>query len=232
MKMKSPLIRFLAGGGLLAVASLCLAGEPFPGQPPDGQLVSTQEKAADLFERSDYERALFIYRHELAPRGDKFAQYMVGYMYASGRGVDTDVVEASAWYQLAAERGEKSFVKVHDNLWEGMSEEEQIAATDRHAALQAELSDRVVVVRLIEKDILYLRTRNSNQLTINSGFGQQTTERLSDYKRACRRLEQRLRYLERSLEHDTSVTDADREYLDALRQEAELEMTRFEDSLN
>lgn len=45
---------------------------------------SLQEKAEDLFDRGEYERAHFIYRRDLAPIGDKYAQYMLGWMYAEG----------------------------------------------------------------------------------------------------------------------------------------------------
>ena len=75
-----------------------------------------QAKAEELFERGNYRRAHFIYRHELAPIGDKYAQYMLGYMAQSGLGVNKDPVVASAWYRLAAERKSPEFVAVRDEL--------------------------------------------------------------------------------------------------------------------
>ncbi len=53
-----------------------------------------QRKVDQLFERGDYERAYFIYRNELAPAGDKYAQYMVGFMHLTGMGIDEDPVAA------------------------------------------------------------------------------------------------------------------------------------------
>ena len=38
---------------------------------------------------------MFIYREELAPLGDKYAQYMIGYMHEHGKGVDKDPAVAS-----------------------------------------------------------------------------------------------------------------------------------------
>lgn len=37
--------------------------------------------------------------------GDRDAQYMLGFMYAYGRGVEKDEVEAVKWYRMAAEQG-------------------------------------------------------------------------------------------------------------------------------
>ena len=39
-----------------------------------------QSKAEQLFERGDYQRARIIYLNDLAPFGDKYAQYMLGFM--------------------------------------------------------------------------------------------------------------------------------------------------------
>lgn len=49
--------------------------------------VRIQAKAESLYLQGHWERAQFIYEHELAPIGDKYAQYMVGYMYLNGQGV-------------------------------------------------------------------------------------------------------------------------------------------------
>ena len=40
-----------------------------------------------------------------AERGDASAQYALGYMYASGNGVEKDKTEAARWYRKAAEQG-------------------------------------------------------------------------------------------------------------------------------
>ena len=41
----------------------------------------------------------------LAEQGDAIAQYNLGFMSASGRGVPEDDVEAVRWYRLAADQG-------------------------------------------------------------------------------------------------------------------------------
>lgn len=83
----------------------------------DSKTLSVQAKAEELFQHEQYRRAHVIYLNDLAPIGDKYAQYMLGFMSLSGFGVEQDHVLASAWYRLAAERGEpEEFVAIRDEL--------------------------------------------------------------------------------------------------------------------
>ena len=43
---------------------------------------------------------------KVAKQGDAYAQYLVGLMYANGRGVIQDDKQAVKWYRLAAEQGD------------------------------------------------------------------------------------------------------------------------------
>ena len=70
---------------------------PFPGVPPNKSSLKAQEKSDQLYKKGNFDRALVIYRDDLAPSGDKFAQYMVGYMYLAGQAVDQDPIRATAW---------------------------------------------------------------------------------------------------------------------------------------
>jgi len=67
---------------------------------PESRTLALQNKVDRLYDRGEFKRAYFIYRNELVPLGDKYAQYMVGYMLLTGTGVDEDPVSASAWYRL------------------------------------------------------------------------------------------------------------------------------------
>ena len=65
----------------LMVSCICLgffgpafSGERFPGYEPDRKALDTQQKVDQLFDRGAFERAIVIYRDELAPLGDKYAQ--------------------------------------------------------------------------------------------------------------------------------------------------------------
>jgi hypothetical protein len=56
------------------------------------------------FHRNDYAAAAPTFL-PLADGGDARAQAILGYMYATGRGVPQSYVEAASWYRRAAEQG-------------------------------------------------------------------------------------------------------------------------------
>jgi len=56
------------------------------------------------FKRGDYDTALRLNR-PLAEQGNALGQLKLGIMYATGRGVPKDDVQAVKWYRLAAEQG-------------------------------------------------------------------------------------------------------------------------------
>ena len=56
------------------------------------------------YKKSDYGTALAKFR-PLAEQGDADAQFYMGGMYATGRGVPQDYQEAVKWFRKAAEQG-------------------------------------------------------------------------------------------------------------------------------
>lgn len=58
----------------------------------------------EAFNQEDYETALKELR-PLAEEGHVEAQYLLGVMYAVGRGAPRDLVEGARWFRLAAEQG-------------------------------------------------------------------------------------------------------------------------------
>lgn len=56
------------------------------------------------YERGDYETAYRLFK-PLAEQGYGGAQYMLGVIYANGKGVTQDYTEAAKWYRKAAEQG-------------------------------------------------------------------------------------------------------------------------------
>jgi hypothetical protein len=157
---------------LLLASSVLLADTPYPGQASGRELFAIQLKVDALFEQGDYGRALFIYRHELAPLGDKYAQYMIGYMYLAGRGVDKDIATAAAWYRLAAERGEASYLGESRKLDASLDGEQQRRAAQLFSELRAELGDAALIAALIESDLAAL-----GGTAHTSSFTQSTAER-------------------------------------------------------
>ena len=100
-----------------SVVPTALAGDydQFPGPSLDPRTIDAQQQVEDIYEAGDYSRALLIYEKELAPIGDKYAQYMVGYMHLNGQGTAQSLPDALAWYRLAAERKEPAIVQARDS---------------------------------------------------------------------------------------------------------------------
>ena len=57
------------------------------------------------YHRGDHVGAMEIWR-PLAERGDASAQYMVGYLYAQGEGVEPSSRTAAKWYRKAADQAD------------------------------------------------------------------------------------------------------------------------------
>ncbi len=57
------------------------------------------------YHRGDHAVAMEIWR-PLAERGNASAQYMVGYLYAQGEGVEASSRTAAKWYRKAADQGD------------------------------------------------------------------------------------------------------------------------------
>jgi len=131
---------------------------------PNTLTMATQDKVAGLFDAGEFERAFFIYRNELAAVGDKYAQYMVGYMYQNGMGVEEDPIAASAWYRLAAERGTPEFVAVRDHLVRNMDEEEIARSDAKYIQLRNEYCDLAVLLASVKRDLREVETRSGSRI--------------------------------------------------------------------
>ncbi|MPY71864.1 MAG: hypothetical protein GEU92_17490 [Alphaproteobacteria bacterium] len=62
------------------------------------------DKGMAAFEAGDYAAALAEFRADAAT-GDARAQYNLGVLYLTGKGVEADAAEAARWHRLAAEQG-------------------------------------------------------------------------------------------------------------------------------
>lgn len=118
---------------------------------PDPRILNLHAKADDLFERGEVGRAFFIYRNELVPLGDKYAQYMVGYMHLTGLATRQDRVAASAWYRLAAERGTPEFVALRDRLLAELTDEQRQGSDSLYRELHLEYCDLVILLTSIKR---------------------------------------------------------------------------------
>ena len=140
----------------------------FPGGETDHATLRTQERVEELYLSKSYDRAYFIYRKDLAPRGDKYAQYMIGYMHFMGVGVPHDPAVALAWYRLAAERGSPPIILARDELEKALNPAQIEAANSLFAELRDELSDRGLILDLVEDDLKLLRDRAGRSRSMGS----------------------------------------------------------------
>jgi hypothetical protein len=126
--------------------------------------MAVQDKVEGLFDAGEFERAFFIYLNELAPLGDKYAQYMVGFMYQTGLGVAEDTVAAAAWYQLAAERDTREFVVVRDRILHVMDQDDADRARVLYRELRLRFCDLAVLFASIKRDLAELQERTGSRL--------------------------------------------------------------------
>jgi hypothetical protein len=222
-------------GLLLLAASGAGATTLSLGSHLDSQTVAIQRKADGLYEEGEFDRAFFIYRNELAPLGDKYAQYMVGYMRLTGTGVEADPILASAWYRLAAERGQPEFEEVRDDLLRRLSEPDLLRSDAAYSKLRWQYSDLVLLLDLVKSDLELLGPRTGSRLagsssqvaTLDPRTGSMVT---ADQvrSRARERLEQRLRAIGRLLGMNIE-TDAERVDLAELERLVEREVETLSD---
>ena len=196
----------------------------FPGASVDHKTFRATERVEELYEKGVYERALLIYEKDLAPTGDKYAQYMVGYMYLTGKGVPSDIAAAVAWYRLAAERGEQSYAGAHEELLPLLDGENRIRSQRFYVDLRNELSDASLVAKLVEKDVKALRIQASvnsmNRNLIGRGLYTINSDRAAN-KQIVNRLLQRMDYLNSKVATDESVTSFELRRVEALEAQVE-----------
>ena len=128
--------------------------QQIPGYLTDEDLetAAVQTEAEKLFKSGNYTQAHYVYINELAPIGDKFAQYMLGFMNFYGLGVEEDHIRASAWYRLAAERNGPSFVAIREKVLDQFNETELQRSDQVFLELRKKYSDIAVRMWLVRRD--------------------------------------------------------------------------------
>ena len=221
----------LLGLALCVIGATALAGEGFPGRAPDRNIIKTQEKVDSLVERGKYERAMFIYRHELAPLGDKYAQYMIGFLYLAGKGVEVDLATAAAWYRLAAEREQETFVNEHAKLFSLLNDDQRRRAEVVYLELRSELGDATLIAKLVEDDLERLRGRIKENPFSQDAVSRSNFERQEvQSERTVKRIRLRIAYLEEKLQTDAGVIDIEQQRFEDLAVRAAHEIEVFEAS--
>jgi TPR repeat protein len=191
------LVLGLALGATLMTSALAQSTDGVSPGVPDPRILSLHAKVDDLFKDGEVTRAYFIYRNELVPLGDKYAQYMVGYMHLTGLAVQQDRVMASAWYRLAAERGTPEFIQLRDQLLFELNDDERTRSDELYQELRQEYNDLAVLLSSIKRHDEALRARSADRGLGSSAFSPRPRSRESAkyYEQLERELERQLRIL-------------------------------------
>ncbi len=195
-----------------------------------------QNQADEVYERTDYKRAFFIYRNELVPIGDKYGQYMVGFMHLAGKGVEENAVTASAWYRLAAERGTKEFVRARDQLMKTLDDVQRAESDRQYIELRKQYGDIVLLARAIRKDYDVLRSRTGSRLSADSspvsvidlnssGVARSGSEY---YGRIERRMKARLEYIVKHAEIGIIDLEDDKIDIDLIERQVAAHLSRID----
>jgi hypothetical protein len=192
----------------LLVALLCAGAsaqtlKAFPGDLPDHRILRIQDRVEELYAGGSYERALLIYQKELAPLGDKYAQYMVGYMHLNAQGTGKNSPAALAWYRLASERGVTVMRQARDELTASLSPVEITEANQIFVELWKSIGDSRLIMDLIHRDMDILKARTGSRISGTVSSAPLAVYRPSgetvgpDFYRNVRvRLQTRLAYIE------------------------------------
>jgi len=153
---------------LSSVVAQAKNNDNFPDKVPNYRTLKIQKKAATLYTNGDYSQSLKIYTQELAPIGDKYAQYMVGFMHLAGQGVARNLEVALAWYGLAAERKTEEFVSSRNQL-RALLDESQIEYSNiLLKELKRTIGDKALIIPLIKKNIEKLKSHTGSRVRANS----------------------------------------------------------------
>jgi len=233
--------RFTIISGLICLLAASAAQSEtfkhFPGATIDQRTLRASDRVEALYDDGDYKRAILIYEKDLAPLGDKYAQYMVGYMHLSGKSVPADNVKALAWYRLAAERGETALTLARDTLRKAMTDDELAQSHEQFIELWKKLGDTKLILDLIRKDLKDLGVRtgsripgaNSGRLTIVSMSGEDAGNEYYEHLRD--RIDNRLEYLDSTVGIvDIDVEDEDIADIKALEMEMRAEVAALDAS--
>jgi len=231
-KMNALILRSALIATLLTLPIVASSQENFLGEEANRSIQMLQEKADSDFAKGDYGSALEVYQHELAPLGDKYSQYMVGYMYLAGKGVQEDAILASAWYRLAAQRGTEQYVRIRDSLLALLNDEQQSRCDQLYIELRRKMGDLKLVQQLLRSDMQILRRRSEPssflQLQVDPGSaGRQIDPSDPVNEAAIERIASRVELLTQQMAFETTLDNRERITLTELIDDARVEIDAY-----
>jgi len=219
---------------MVAVTAVQLPAEAevkayFPIASSDQQTLRAQRLVEELYESKQYKRSRIIYEKELAPIGDKYAQYMVGFMLINGQGSAANRPAALAWYRLAAERSEPLILQARDNLFDSMTQEEIVLSNEIFVRLWREIGDNRLILDLVQRDLDTLKAKTGSRLPGSStspisivNMRSNELQGEASYARIQKRIELRLEYLNANVE----IVDVDLNDEFAVKKSLEMEIRK------
>jgi len=224
--MKILSLRLALSAMLLALSMAAISQENFLGEAANRAILDLQEKADSAFAKSEYGQALELYQNELAPLGDKYSQYMVGYMYLAGKGVQEDAILASAWYRLAAQRETEQYARIRDSLLALFNDKQRSRSDQLYTSLRREMGDLTLVGQLLESDLQVLR-RGRSLFLRGASVRAMNRQRIDAMDAAAERINARVEMLDRQVALETTLDDSERESLTRLLRDAKTESEAY-----
>jgi TPR repeat protein len=94
-----------------------------------GEIEAFAQNGGDSCAGADYAAALEEFT-ALAEEGDPFAQFLLGLMYAEGKGVQQDFVSAYFWLSLSVEQGNPDAVEFLADVMGKMTADQLVVAEE------------------------------------------------------------------------------------------------------
>lgn len=96
---------------------------------------------------SDRDGEAARYFERAAGFADKTSQHYLSLLYWYGQGVSQDRVLAYIWSDLAAERGQRSLLRIREKMWHELTEAERAQVIERGEAMHRKYADAYTKVR-------------------------------------------------------------------------------------
>lgn len=156
---------------LLSVATLLIVTPVFAAFYDAEQLDAIYENervGLRYYESGDYRRAFGILK-ETAAKGMKRSQYVLGFMFMKGEGVDKNLLFGLAWMGLSTEAKNKEWQKTYDGLYNALSDAQKSMVDDKvneyrekfGASAQGITCARAAVVGSRKQDIICRKSEGS-----------------------------------------------------------------------
>ena len=93
-------------------------------------IYDNEASGLSFYQQGDYGKAFGLLRHTAA-QGMKRSQYILGFMFMKGEGVDKNMLFGLTWLGLAAESGNDEWQETFDGFYERLSDAQKSMLDDK-----------------------------------------------------------------------------------------------------